>query len=170
MKRLIQVVLLFASVLISGCVAPQAKIASERLAYLSDPSIPRNGYDGQILKGGEQYRFLFENDLAFGDYLLTVVPSARDARIAVAALTFFAWKKPDRVKFDAVVRVIDPALLRQEVDLGGGDVISMVPLSEWIANTRKSKNWANNSPEPTPGSVTPAASAPAAPPPGAAGL
>jgi len=165
MNRRVHAVLPVLVVLIVGCVAPQARIASERLAYLSDPAIPRNGYDGNVLKGGEHYRYLFEKDPAFGDYLLTVVPSAKDARVAVAALTFFAWKKPDRVKFDAVVRAIDPALLRQEVAWGGGDVLSMVPLSEWIADTRKSKNWANKSPEPTPGSVTLAAHAPGAPPP-----
>lgn len=117
--------------------SPEGKIASERDAYLGDPSIPHYGYDGKLTLGGQHYLFLFQHDPAFGDFLLGEVPKAHDARVVVAALTFFSSKKPDRKKFDEVISSMNPVLLDQEVDLSGSDVIIMVPLREWIDETKK---------------------------------
>jgi hypothetical protein len=143
MKRSIQCVCLISCLILAACVTTEGRIVRERRQYLEDPAFPRHSYDGKVLKGGAHYRFLFENDPGFGDYLLTIVPSAHDVRIAVAALTYFAWKKPDRAKFERTVQTMNPALLSKEADLFGTDVMLFVPLSEWIDELRKENNWAN---------------------------
>jgi hypothetical protein len=125
---------------LSGCVTSQSRIARERELYLADPAIPRYGYDGKLLAAGEHYRFLFTHDSGFGDFLLPIIAKTKDPRVVQAALTYFASKKPDPVKFEQVVSAIDPRLLDEEVDLSSSDVIMMVSLREWIADTRK---WAN---------------------------
>jgi hypothetical protein len=160
MKRGLFGLLLCGALIAAGCVSPEGKIARERNAYLLDPSIPRYGYDGKLTPGGRHYFYLFQHDSEFGDFLLREVPKARDARVVVAALTFFTSKKPDRRKFDKVVASLNPALLDQEVDLSGTDVIMMVPLREWIDEAKKR---ANQTPEPTAMLVTPRAGARVAP-------
>jgi hypothetical protein len=142
MIRSSQIIWLVACAVFVGCVSTQSKIESERRLYLADPTMPSYGYDGKLTKGGEHYRFLFERDSAFGEFLIASVPSAKDPRIVVAALTFFGTTHPDPLKFERVVASIDSHLLDEEVNLSSSDVIMMVSLREWIADAKKRANQA----------------------------
>jgi hypothetical protein len=141
MMRAASALLLAAGSVLAGCMSTSERVADARMRYLDDPSMPRHGYDGEVLNGDAPYRFLLENDPKFGEFLLTIVPTASDVRVAKAALIFYAWKSPDRAKFDEVVKRLNPILLSVEVDLSGTDLILMMPLYDWIAQTRKNKNW-----------------------------
>jgi hypothetical protein len=133
-----------------GCASTQSKIESARRQFVSDPTTGRYGYDGTLVSG-HSYAFLCREDPHFGDFLSTIVPSATDPKIAAAALTYFAWTKPDRVRFEALAEAIPNDLLSQKVSYGGTDVISVVTLAVWIELTREEKKWANQVPEPTSG-------------------
>ncbi len=139
MQRFILILLLLA--LSSGCVSTEHRINTERRRYLLNPAFPRYSYDGKELKVGEPYRFLFRNDPGFGDYLLSILPTTSDVRIAYAALIFFSSKAPDHSKFEQAVSMIRQKTLDQEVDVGGGDVLMMVPLSGAIEEIRQRNGW-----------------------------
>lgn len=81
------------------------------------------------------------NDPKIGDYLLDLVPSTDDLRVAAAALTYFAWTEPDRHKFERVVQTLSPSLLQQEPETVEPDFLAYAPLAEWIEDARKAKNW-----------------------------
>lgn len=143
--RLLSVLSLF---VLSGCAFRSVKILDERREFLGDPSTGGYTYEGEPV-GGRHYLFLSKNDASFGDFLLSVIPGTDRADVVVAALTYFAYTKPDRSKFEEVVAKTNKCLLEREVSCGNTDLLWVSSLAEWIGKLRKEKAWADQSLEPT---------------------
>ncbi len=138
--------------LLSACTGPGWSVRKEREAFLADPTLPRYAFDGAMV-GGSHYLYLAGKDAGFGEWLLATVPTSNDPNLVAAALSYFAWKKPDREKFERVVREMKASLLKAEVADGNTDVIWTVTLAELIEEIRGEKKWAEAAAEKVAGSV-----------------
>jgi hypothetical protein len=142
--RLPLLLLVATSVLIAGCHSP-AKIERMRLAFLSKPVAPHQ-YDSPSdpPPGIEPYLYLVRHDPAFGEFLFSTATTTTNARIIVAALTYFGDSKADPNRYDEIVRRLDEALLSQDVSWGHSCVIYITNLKDWI----ESRKRANQTPKP----------------------